>query len=116
MFTIHRLRIDRRTAIADAAKALPIAISLLCPPTAWALDGTATITGTAHVLDGDTLEIGTTRIRLFGIDAPEGAQTCKDPRGGTWACGRSARRALERLTTGQAVTCRGRGIDDYGRL
>jgi endonuclease YncB( thermonuclease family) len=30
----------------------------------------ATITGTASVIDGDTIEIHGTRIRLFGIDAP----------------------------------------------
>ena len=32
--------------------------------------------GTATVVDGDTLDLGPSRIRLFGIDAPELAQTC----------------------------------------
>jgi endonuclease YncB( thermonuclease family) len=75
-----------------------------------------TTTGSARVIDGDTLDLGAARVRLFGIDAPESAQECKDQRGGTWGCGRSAKRALERLTAGQSVTCRGQGRDDYGRL
>jgi hypothetical protein len=40
----------------------------------------AEVSGPARVIDGDTLDIGTTRVRLFGIDAPESAQRCKDAR------------------------------------
>ena len=39
------------------------------------------IAGRARVVDGDSLEIGAARIRLFGIDAPEGAQHCRDAQG-----------------------------------
>ena len=44
------------------------------------LSGTALagdLAGQASVIDGDTLEIGT-RIRLWGIDAPESSQLCRD--------------------------------------
>ena len=41
-----------------------------------------------RIADGDTLTLpGGTRIRFFGIDAPESDQTCKDAQGATWACG-----------------------------
>ena len=36
----------------------------------------ADITGPARVADGDTIEIGSERIRLHGIDAPEATQGC----------------------------------------
>ena len=36
----------------------------------------ADVAGRARVIDGDTIEVPSTRIRLFGIDAPESAQGC----------------------------------------
>ena len=36
----------------------------------------ADISGRARVIDGDTIEVSGSRIRLHGIDAPESAQTC----------------------------------------
>ena len=37
----------------------------------------ADVSGRAQVIDGDSLEIGGTRTRLFGIDAPERGQGCQ---------------------------------------
>ena len=39
-----------------------------------------TISGRAKIIDGDSLEVAGARIRLFGIDAPEAHQQCRDAR------------------------------------
>jgi endonuclease YncB( thermonuclease family) len=76
----------------------------------------ADVSGPARVIDGDTLEVGSARVRLFGIDAPETAQDCRDTRGRQWRCGEAAATRLKRLIGNRTVTCAGRGLDDYGRL
>lgn len=68
------------------------------------------LTGKVRATDGDSLRMGDKRIRLFGIDAPESAQTCTlgdEP----WACGRASRKALERLVKGETVTCQVQDMD-----
>lgn len=84
----------------------------------------APISGSAEIVDGDTLKIGVTTIRLHGIDAPETSQLCAAPAAGgffrrpdpgTWKCGLDARRALARLTAGDAVDCMPTMLDKYGR-
>ncbi|WP_237061146.1 thermonuclease family protein [Loktanella sp. M215] len=75
----------------------------------------ADLSGPARVIDGDTLQIGETRIRLHGIDAPEAAQTCRSAAGVTLACGAAATTALRSLIAGQPVTCAPRDTDRYGR-
>ncbi len=63
------------------------------------------IAGRPRVVDGDSLEVAGHRIRLFGIDAPERSQDCRDARGRTYACGREARDALAAAVGGQTVSC-----------
>lgn len=71
--------------------------------------------GRAEAVDGDSINIGETRFRLFGIDAVEARQTCN--RGGeTWNCGQDAAAALRALTDGRSVYCMQRGSDPYGRV
>ena len=74
-----------------------------------------TIAGQASVIDGDTIEIHGTRIRLFGIDAPEGAQTCT-VQGKSFPCGRRASFALADKIGRQAVECQPKDRDRYGRV
>ncbi|SIS67617.1 thermonuclease family protein [Phaeovulum vinaykumarii] len=71
--------------------------------------------GVPRVIDGDTIELSGTRIRLFGIDAPEGAQRCRDAAGRTWDCGRAATAALRQLSA-RGLRCEGRDRDRYDRL
>jgi endonuclease YncB( thermonuclease family) len=72
------------------------------------------ISGRAEVTDGDSLEIGAVRVRLFGVDAPEGRQTCTRA-GKDWDCGDEAARKLRSLVRGATVVCTPRDSDDYGR-
>ena len=69
------------------------------------------------VSDGDSLRSGTLQIRLFGIDAPELNQECKDQNGEIWGCGIAAHRQLVTLIgTKKELQCSLRDIDRYGRL
>jgi endonuclease YncB( thermonuclease family) len=75
----------------------------------------ATLTGRARAIDGDSLELAGLQIRLFGIDAPEGRQDCRDRAGETYPCGREAARALAAAIAGRAVTCTAVDHDRYDR-
>ncbi len=70
--------------------------------------------GGVRVVDGDTLWLGATEVRLFGVDAPEHAQTCQRA-GADWGCGGWATGVLQAMVAGREVICDGRGTDRYGR-
>lgn len=73
-----------------------------------------------QAVDGDTLRAQdqgkSQRIRLFGIDAPELSQTCRDAQDRAWPCGAAARSRLAALVAQGGVTCVKRGEDRYGRM
>ena len=71
--------------------------------------------GKAKALDGDTIEIGAARIRLFGIDAPENGQTCTVKRK-PFHCDRAATSALREKISGQIVECEPKDVDRYMRV
>ncbi len=75
----------------------------------------ADMTGQASVIDGDTIEILGTHIRLHGIDAPESGQSCYID-GKRWQCGRDAANVLADLIDRRSVTCQERDRDRYGRV
>ena len=64
------------------------------------------VVGIPRIVDGDTLEIGQTTIRLSGIDAPEVAQPG----------GRDAVAALAGLVEHKQTRCEGEERDNYKRL
>ena len=75
----------------------------------------ADVSGNARVVDGDTIHISKTKIRLHGIDAPESKQTCAAD-GKVWPCGQEATQALVEAISDQPVTCKGDKQDRYKRL
>ena len=77
--------------------------------------GPEPIAGPATVIDGDTIVVQGTRIRLEGIDAPEAGQTCGRRWVGRWACGTEATAALTGLIEGKPVRCESGGADRWGR-
>ncbi|MFT3973727.1 MAG: thermonuclease family protein [Amaricoccus sp.] len=88
------------------------------PPLAFAASRPEghSLRGVAVVTDGDTLRLGGTKIRLFGIDAPESHQSCPDRAGNTWPCGTVAAERLEALVANRVVDCELQDADRYGRM
>ncbi|KAF6002441.1 hypothetical protein F1559_002324 [Cyanidiococcus yangmingshanensis] len=87
------------------------------------------IQGHPRVVDGDTLVFGSTRVRLFGMDAFETKQVCRRPAKAdrassafaskpsqVYACGREATQHLLDLIDSQPVECVPRGRDPFQRV
>jgi len=66
--------------------------------------------------DGDSFRLGDQRYRLYGIDAPELHQDCKDAKGNNWPCGTRARSELRRLIGTHPVECKAVTVDRFGRM
>ena len=95
---------------AEPAKRGPVRIIRGSPTTSR-----PALSGSARVVDGDTLDVAGVRVRLHGIDAPEIAQRCRTG-GGFRPCGREAARALAGRIGGRPVACEERDRDVYGRV
>lgn len=89
-------------------------IILMGSAAALAIADPGTISGTARVIDGDTLQVGATRVRLWGVDAFEHNQVCQQPHG-NYSCGRAATLTMEELVGNQTVHCTEKDIDRYKR-
>jgi len=76
----------------------------------------ADLTGVPKILAANHVSIGSTHIRLLGIDAPSLQQLCLDAKGATWKCGVTARDELIRQAGGRSWTCRGGPTDRRGRV
>ena len=72
------------------------------------------------VTDGDTIKIGNEKIRLFGIDAPEMKQICKDENNEPYACGHLSKAYLKSLINhpgyGDQIYCYYSERDKYKRI
>lgn len=67
-----------------------------------------------YIVDGDSLELGSERIRLYGIDAPELFQDCYDVNEQKYRCGKKAKDFLADILIGK-FSCKYLGVDKYGR-
>ena len=75
----------------------------------------ADVSGLPKIHDGDTLQIGHTKLRLASIDAPSTDQLCLNDKGERWTCGVAARDALIRYTDKKPWTCHVLRPNRHGR-
>lgn len=76
-------------------------------------------TGRVEIVDGDTVIVAgaAARIRLYGIDAPEGRQRCRDADGALYLCGTRSADNLQRLVGRNGrLSCVEEDRDRYGRI
>lgn len=88
---------------------------LVSVDSAYRLSWAGEVSGPARIVDGDTLVIGDTIIRLHGIDAAETRQRCVTQDRKIVRPGESAVELLTVLVR-DGISCFGNQLDDYGRL
>lgn len=76
----------------------------------------ADVQGRVRVIDGDTLDVGATRVRLHGIDAPERNQPCTTRQGQDWGCGDWVTRQVRDRWEGAEARCEPVDRDRYDRV
>lgn len=90
-------------------------VLLLISLPALAASEVESITGSPRIIDGDTLEIDGTQIRLHGIDTPETRQTCQRDEI-DWLCGQEASKALRDYVGDADLRCERLDTDRYDRM
>jgi endonuclease YncB( thermonuclease family) len=93
----------------------PRTAALLTLLSVWSPALASDLIGQASVIDGDTLEIHGTRIRLWGIDAPESTQLCRGDDSLQYRCGAQAANDLDVFIAWRPVNCLPLNLDQYGR-
>ena len=76
----------------------------------------ADVTGVPKIRDGDQIQIGNSRIRLDGIDAPSADQLCLNNTGERWTCGVAARDELIKHVGSKSWSCHVKTTDRRGRI
>jgi endonuclease YncB( thermonuclease family) len=89
-----------------------LALSLVVLP---AIAHAADISGVPKIHEGDQVTIGSSKIRLSGVDAPSVDQLCLDTKGERWTCGVAARDELIKHADNKSWTCHVNRVDRRGR-
>jgi endonuclease YncB( thermonuclease family) len=113
-------RADSLNSLFDAmiearAIAAGLAIFFATTPASIQSSNAESINGRASIIDGDTIEIHGTRIRLWGIDAPEHDQLCRGDDSLPYRCGAKSANAIDAFIASRPVACAPKDIDRYGR-
>jgi endonuclease YncB( thermonuclease family) len=91
-----------------------LAIALILLP---AIAQAADISGVPKIREGDHIQIGSSKIRLGGMDAPSVDQLCLNNSGERWTCGVAARDELIKHADNKTWTCHVRqAADRRGRI
>ncbi|GGF82232.1 Endonuclease YncB, thermonuclease family [Mameliella alba] len=83
---------------------------------ATATAASADLNGPLRVIDGDTVAIGQTNIRLHGIDAPENGQRCGGGGAPMWGCGSWVSGEVRARYEGRTASCVELDRDRYDRV
>lgn len=108
---IRAICADRWSPIILSRRITPVLTLLLLSRAVLAAD----FVGQASVIDGDTLDIHGTRIRLWGVDAPESNQLCRGADSNLYRCGTKAANELDIFIARRPVSCTSVSADQYGR-
>ncbi len=65
----------------------------------------------SDVRSGYFFKLGKHYIKLYGIDAPDPKQTCKNKHGSDYNCGHQAKVMLEKMILGKNISCKIAGSD-----
>lgn len=74
-----------------------------------------TLVGRPQLVDGDSFTLNGSEVRMLGIDAPEGRQTCSRD-GRSWPCGEAARSHLQSMIGNREVRCEVDRRDQHARV
>jgi endonuclease YncB( thermonuclease family) len=71
--------------------------------------------GQAEIVDANTFRVSRTKLRLWGVDAPESGQVSLNAAGNRYLCGSKAALALADWIGRRRLSCQQRDTDRYGR-
>lgn len=73
------------------------------------------VIGYPRIIEADLIELNGTKLRLWGVDAPESEQWCTK-NGRQWRCGVEAQKALREHVAGNLIACYDKGLGEDDEL